>query len=136
MTAKLSGASWATPDPLPIGTPTADGHAATRLSAAILTLVTKNSDYTFVLTDAPRKLYASNASGSVTFTVPPNSSVAFPVGTVIDLARYGSGAMAVAAGAGVTIRSKGGLLTLAGQYSTARLVKLLADEWLLSGDLA
>ena len=77
----------------------------------------------------------NNGSGN-TLTVPPNSSVAFPLRTRIDLAQLGAGQTTIAAGSGVTIRSYSGRLKLTGQYSGASLVKLATDEWLLVGDIA
>jgi len=91
--------------------------------------------YTFVLTDAGKLVTGNNASAQ-TYTVPPNSSVAFPVNTtVINIGQYGAGHIAIAAGAGVTIRSSGSKLKLFGQYSVASLVKIGTDEWLLFGDI-
>ncbi|MBL8595532.1 MAG: hypothetical protein JNK01_22820 [Devosia sp.] len=74
-------------------------------------------------------------SGSATTcTVPPNSSVPYPVDTIINLMQYGAGQVTFAAGAGVTIRSAGSRLKLAGQYSAASLRKRATDEWWLFGD--
>lgn len=91
--------------------------------------------YTLVLADAGKLITLTNAS-AITLTVPPNSSVAFAVGTVIALAQYGAGTVTVAAGAGVTINSDTSMLDLAGQYTTAALTKIATDEWLLTGALA
>ncbi len=71
-----------------------------------------------------------------TLTVPPNSDVPFRIGTIIPIEQYGAGQTTVQAGAGVTLRSRGGLLALAAQYSVASLRKIATDEWLLAGDLA
>lgn len=91
--------------------------------------------YTFVIGDVGDLVEGNNAAAQ-TYTVPPNSSVAFPVGTtVINVGQYGAGQITIAAGVGVTIRSSGGKLKLAGQYSTASLVKIGTDEWWLFGDL-
>lgn len=90
--------------------------------------------YTLALADAGKVVEANNAS-AVTFTVPPNSSVAFPIGTRIDLTQYGAGQLSVAAGAGVTIRSASSNLKLSSQYSGASLYKRAPDEWMLVGDL-
>lgn len=90
--------------------------------------------YTAVLADA--NSYIRFTSGSaVAFTVPPNSSVAFPVGTVIEIEQAGAGPLSVAAGAGVTINSRGADLALAGQFAVAALKKVAADTWTLTGDL-
>lgn len=91
--------------------------------------------YTFVLTDVSKVIEMNNAAAN-TVTVPPNSSVAFPVGTVIELLQYGAGQTTIAAGSGVTIRSAGAKLKLSGQYSGGALRKIATDEWALVGDLA
>jgi hypothetical protein len=75
------------------------------------------------------------SSSAVTFTIPPNSSVAFPTGTVIEMAQAGAGALSVAAGAGVTINSRSSDLTLAGQYAVAFVKKVDTDTWIMNGDL-
>ena len=96
---------------------------------------TQTGNYTLVLADAGKSVEANHATNAITVTVPPNSSVAFPVGTIIEVARYGAGAAAIAAGAGVTIRSKGGLLGIGNQYGAVSLRKRATDEWVLVGDL-
>lgn len=72
---------------------------------------------------------------ATTCTVPPNSSVPYPVDTIINLMQYGAGQVTVAAGAGVTIRSDGAKLKLRTQYSAASLRKRATDEWWLFGDI-
>jgi hypothetical protein len=75
------------------------------------------------------KTIEMNVASANTVTVPPNSTTAFPVGTVIPILQYGAGSTSVTPGAGVTIRAFGGILTLDGQYSLGRLRKIAADEW-------
>lgn len=90
--------------------------------------------YTLVLTDAGKMVTMTNASSN-TLTVPPNSSVAFPTNTRIDLIQYGAGQTTIAAGSGVTIYSSGSKLKLTGQYSGASLWKKSTDTWVLIGDI-
>lgn len=92
------------------------------------------TSYTAVLADANTYIRFSNA-GAITFTIPPNSSVAFPIGTVIEMEQAGAGALSVAAGAGVTINSRSSDLTLAGQYAVAFVKKVATDTWTMNGDL-
>lgn len=105
---------------------------------AALTTVLQNTQagptYTLAIGDAGAVVEMNNASAN-TLTVPPNSSVAFPVGTVVEVFQYGAGLTTVAAGAGVTIDSPGAVLTLGGQYATAALRKRGTNEWVLSGNL-
>jgi len=90
--------------------------------------------YTLALTDNYGIVTLTNAS-SITLTVPPNSSVAFPVGANITIIALGAGQVTVKAGSGVTIRSAGSDLKLTEQYSTATLIKIATDTWLLVGDI-
>lgn len=99
-----------------------------------LTWNTQTASYTLVLTDAGKPVEINNASAN-DLTVPPNSSVPFPIGTQILGAQYGAGQTTIVAGSGVTIRSTGGKLKSAGQYSMWSLVKRGTDEWYLSGDI-
>lgn len=91
--------------------------------------------YTFDINDTDEVLTFSNAA-AITVTVPPNSSVAFPVGTFIEIHQIGAGTVTLAPGSGVTINSRGALLDLAGQYAVAGLRKMATDTWSLTGDIA
>ena len=90
---------------------------------------------TLALTDNGNYIITSSAS-AVTVTVPPNSSVAFPVGAEIVVFQSGAGQVTFAAGAGVTIRSKDSNLKISAQYAAATLKQVATDEWHLLGDLA
>jgi len=91
--------------------------------------------YTLALTDAEGMVTLDNAA-AITLTVPPSTSVAFPVGTTIALAQLGAGKVTVAAGAGVTIKSYSSLLSISAQNLPVSLTKLATDTWLLTGALA
>lgn len=91
--------------------------------------------YTFALTDQDTFIQANNGSAQ-DFTVPVNASVAFPIGTEIDLQSIGTGLLSIVAAGGVTIISKSGLLTLSAQYSAATLKKVATNTWTLIGDLS
>jgi hypothetical protein len=90
------------------------------------------TSYTLVLGDAGLQVSMNNASAN-TVTVPPNSSVAFPVNTVVQVYQYGAGLTTIVAGAGVTIRAFGGFLASGGRYAVLSLRKRATDEWELSG---
>lgn len=90
--------------------------------------------YTLVLGDAGGFVTMTNAAAS-TLTVPPNSSVAFPVGTVIEGAQLGAGQVTLTPGAGVTINGTPGL-KVAAQYGTFGLLKVATDTWLAYGRLS
>lgn len=85
--------------------------------------------YTLVLSDQ-NKLIQGNNAAAITFTVPPNSSVALPLNTTIYWQQYGAGLITLAPGVGVTIRSPNGL-TSNTQYSVRALMKIGTDEWVI-----
>lgn len=89
---------------------------------------------TALLADDGKLVTMSNASAN-TFTVPPNSSVAFGIGTQLNIAQLGAGSTSIVAGAGVTINSNGGKLVLNGQYAVATVVKVDTNEWFAVGNL-
>lgn len=89
--------------------------------------------YTLVLGDASKLVTLSNAS-AITLTIPTNASVAYPVGTKIDLAQIGAGQVTVAGAGGVTVNATPGLKFVA-QYSAATCIKTATDTWLLVGNL-
>lgn len=91
--------------------------------------------YTLVLGDAGKMVTMTNASSN-TLTVPPNSDVAFPTNTRIDVLQYGAGQTTIAAGSGVTIYSSSSKLKLTGQYSGATLWKKATNTWVLVGDIS
>jgi hypothetical protein len=90
--------------------------------------------YTLVLADAS-KLVEMNKATANDLTVPLNSAVAFPIGTTINVGQYGAGQTTIVPFAGVTIRSAGGALKLASQFSVGKLIKIDTDEWYLYGDI-
>ena len=115
------------------GNTTLEGTAVAKQGMPIVTEA--GTTKTFALTDIGSYIVTTNAS-TVTITVPPNSSVAFPVGSEIVVFQSGAGQVTFAAGGGVTIRSKDSNLKLTGQYSSGTLKKIATDEWHLIGDLS
>lgn len=95
---------------------------------------TPTASYTLVFADAG-KVVEMNVAAANNLTVPPNSSVAFPVGTIIEVVQLGVGQTSIVAGSGVTIRSPGGKLKLTSQYSSVSLRKRATNEWVLNGDV-
>lgn len=95
---------------------------------------TQTASYTLVLADAG-KIVEMNVGSANNLTVPPNSGVAFPIGTAIAICQIGAGLTTIVAGSGVTIDSLSGTLVMAGQYATASLRKRGTNEWVLAGGL-
>lgn len=95
---------------------------------------TQTASYTPVLNDA-NKIVEMNVATPNNLTIPPNASVPFPIGTIIEGFQLGVGQVTFVPGAGVTIRSPGNKLKLNSRYSSASLRKRATDEWVLIGDL-
>jgi len=97
---------------------------------------TQTASYTVTITDslALTSAVELNVASANTITIPPNSSVAFPIGDSINIVQYGAGTTTITPGTAVTIRSATGLRTRA-QYSVATLYKRGTDEWVAGGDL-
>lgn len=94
----------------------------------------QGGNYTLVAADQFKEIEMTSGSAN-TLTVPPNSSVAFPVGTEIPGWTSGAGQTTITPGAAVTINARGGTLKSAGQYAAWMLKKTATDTWLLTGDL-
>jgi hypothetical protein len=85
--------------------------------------------YTLVLADASKHITMSNASAN-TLTIPPNSSVAFEIGTRIMVQQKGAGSTTIAAGAGVTINAPTTVtLEIGEQYESRGCIKTDTDTW-------
>ncbi len=94
----------------------------------------KTADYTLVLADAG-KVIEINSGSSENVTIPPNSGVAFPLGTQVVVVRLGAGAVVITEGSGVTTRSDGDKNKIKSQYSSCVLIKHETDEWYILGNL-
>lgn len=93
------------------------------------------TSYTLVLGDATKCVVMSNAAAN-TLTIPPNSSVAFPIGTEIRIRQGGAGVTTIAAGTGVTLNNPYSSFSMAGQYAEAKLLKNGTNGWSLNGEVA
>ncbi|MGH6993254.1 MAG: hypothetical protein ACREEH_07940 [Caulobacteraceae bacterium] len=123
------------------------GDTATNLQLGITTLAVasagyrgcpvneQDGDYTFVLADSGKLVRGSVATG-IAWTIPPNSSVAFPIGTVIAVRNVGAGTITLTRGSGVTqaIAGSGTNKDVAlAQYGFASLVQENANVWCVAG---
>lgn len=106
----------------------------TEKAAASVPVTTQTTDYTLVLGDANSVIRINSASARLV-TVPPNSSVAFPTGTIIEIVRVGAGTVTLVPGSGVTVNSENGMLAVAAQYAEVSLLKVATDTWSLVGRL-
>lgn len=94
--------------------------------------------YTTVLADNGKLVTLTNAA-AIAVTIPPNSSVAYPVGAQINMAQLGAGQVTVSGGSGVTLVSTGATAAspkARAQYSTLTAVQTSTDNWLIMGDIS
>jgi len=97
----------------------------------------QSTAYTLVLTDSGKQIFHPSADTTArTWTIPANSSVAFPIGTAVTfINQNGAGVITIAittdtmrlAGAGTT-----GSRTLAAN-GVATAIKITSTEWIISG---
>lgn len=126
------------------GFPAATGDV---LSAAMyngltnFTIGTANtSDYTAVSADQYQVLEVMNKATAINFLIPTNASVAFPVGTVLNVLNIGAGACTIKAvtSGTTTVLSAGATAaqpSLA-QYKAAACIKTATDTWYIVGAIA
>lgn len=86
--------------------------------------------YALLLSDATKAVRCTNAS-SITLTVPANASVSLPTPCIIPILQGGSGAVTIAAAAGVTLESPNGAST-AGIGDFRVLLQRAPDKWMIA----
>lgn len=134
--AELGGTAWQAPltNAAVVAAIDAElGNAEWKLPEIVAINAERTTGFTLALTDAG-DLNPCNFASPGNVTVPPNSSVAFPVRSRVHLYATGAGQVSVVAGSGVTVRTAHSL-NMRAQYSIATLLKIATDEWLLFGDL-
>ena len=96
----------------------------------------QSADYTLVLADAGKHIFhPSTDANARTFTIPANSSVAYPIGTAITFINITSQAVTIAITTDTMYLSAAGTTgsrTLA-QYGSATAIKMTSTTWLISG---
>ncbi|WFC43265.1 hypothetical protein [Pseudoxanthomonas sp. SE1] len=94
---------------------------------------TESASYTPVLEDRVVQMDVASANN---FTVPPNSSVAFPVGIALEVWQQGAGQTTIVADSGVTILyDADDTLKLKGQNAGCSLRKVATNTWRLIGKM-
>lgn len=120
-----------------IGTGSGNVAAGDDSRFSALTVNTQSGAYTLVLTDAGKMIRHDNGSAHA-WTIPLNSSVAFPIGTVITLRNYSSGGIITVdadstAALYVAGSSGGDVDATIAQNGMATIVKEATDIWVISG---
>jgi hypothetical protein len=112
----------------------ADGVQVKQGVPSLTEINAQTSAYTTVLGDRDKLVEVSSATG-VTLTIPENASVAYPVGTSIDILQTGAGQVTIAGAVGVTVNATPGL-KLRTQWSSATMFKRAENTWVVYGDLS
>jgi len=105
----------------------ATGASGSYASAMTITAIAAGSGRQFALADAGTLI---TTAGTAVMTVPTNATVAFPVGTRIDLAPL-SGDLYVSPASGVTINGLSVQLSFdSGGYQFGSLIKTATNSWI------
>jgi hypothetical protein len=117
------------------------GTGATTLAAANIGFLnipqnSQSADYTLVLADAGKHIFhPSTDANARTFTIPANSSVAYPIGTAITFINMTSQVVTIAITTDtmyLSVAGTTGSRSLA-QYGSATAIKMTSTTWLISG---
>ena len=96
-------------------------------------ITSASEDYTLAAGDAGAIIEISSGIAQ-TVTIPDESAVPFAIGTLVNITRAGSGALTVAAAAGVDLNGvTAGSVDLDAQWAGAALYKRAADAWVIQG---
>jgi len=110
---------------------------AVTLATSVATNPQTGTSYTLALADNGKLVTLANSS-SIAVTIPLNSSIALPVGAVIMMSAYGTGAVTISGAGGVTVVSGGATPAspvIRAQYSSVGAIQTSANNWLVVGDL-
>ena len=94
----------------------------------------QTGNYTLVLTDAGKHIYRGSGTAA-TWTIPANSSVAYPIGTAVTFINFSSTSVSIAITTDTMYLSSAGTTgtrTLA-NYGSATAVKIATTAWVISG---
>lgn len=100
------------------GIPVVDDSTTTPMSSA---------DRTYA-----NKWYSCSNASAISFVIPANASIAYPVGTVFYVYQAGAGQVTVSVTSD-TLRAPNGAKT-ANQYSVLMVTKVASTTWVISGD--
>jgi hypothetical protein len=98
------------------------------------------TSYTAVLNDQYSKLVTMDNASANDFLIPTDASVAFPVGTVLNVYMKGAGVTTIKAvtSGTTTVVSAGATAAqpVLARYKTAACIKLAANSWVVIGGIA
>jgi hypothetical protein len=122
--------TWVTP------TGASGGDATNNIGYLNIPQNSQSAAYTLVLEDSGKHiLHPSTDANARTFTIPANSSVAYPIGTAITFINMTSQVVTIAITTDTMYLSSAGTTgsrSLA-QYGSATAIKMTSTTWLISG---
>jgi hypothetical protein len=145
---KISGLTSDLAAKAPLASPTFTGTVTVAASGVAFTdgtqtkegvpsrtpIIQKTDSYTLSALTERDSLIEVNKSSASTITIPLNATIAYPVGTSIDILQTGTGQVTIAGASGVTVNATPGL-KLRTQWSSATLLKRAENTWVVFGDL-
>jgi hypothetical protein len=115
---------------------TVDGTAANTVGFRNIPQNSQSAPYTLVLADAGKHIFHPSGDASTrTYTIPANSSVAYPIGTAVVFVNMTSQVVSIAITSDTMYLAKDGTTgtrSLA-HYGSATALKMTATTWLISG---
>ena len=100
----------------------------------------QTADYTAVIGDGYQKLVPMNKATAVAVKIPTNASVAYPVGTVLNILNKGAGTVTISAvTSGTTTIVSAGAVSASPTLGTAKMaacIKVATDTWYVVGAIA
>jgi hypothetical protein len=98
------------------------------------------TSYTAALADATNTIVTMNNASANTFNIPTDASVAFDIGTVLNIYMQGAGVTTITATTPgtTTVVSAGAVIgsPVLARYKTASAIKLAANSWTVIGGIS
>ncbi|MEE8306024.1 MAG: hypothetical protein V3R81_02100 [Gammaproteobacteria bacterium] len=126
---------YVSPNILAAAVITTDNLSAAEIGYKGTPINTQNTNYELVLIDAGKTIFKASGGAGETITVPANSSVAFPVGTIIVILNGGGGTLTLAITTDLITQVGSGAVdpfTLADDAMIS-IIKVTSGAWYLSG---
>lgn len=112
-----------------------NGAGSTGGTSSDLTINSQSgTSYTLALSDKNNLIELARATGIV-LAIPTNAVVAFPIGSQVLAYQAAAGQVTFSALTGVNLITAGGKNKTSSSGSTASLIKVATNSWLLSGDI-
>ena len=101
-----------------------------------VSIITKSADYTLSSLNEAGAAFVYSGALLQGLIIPLNATVAFPIGTKIDVLQEGAGQVQAQGVVGVTLNSAGSKDKTFVQYSVAHFIKTATDTWYFYGDIS